>query len=72
MDRRWDTEKVSHNQKTSQRGVRDGHGKRAVESTGKRAREGDPKGWSTVLVTALCSVLRKPVPRGHSMLHSPS
>jgi hypothetical protein len=35
-------------------------------------REGDPKGWSTVLVTALGSVLRKPIPRGHSMPHSPS
>jgi hypothetical protein len=28
-------------------------------------REGDPKGWSTVLVTALGRVLGKPVPCGH-------
>jgi hypothetical protein len=30
-------------------------------------REGDPKGWHTVLVTVLGSVLGKPVPRSHSL-----
>jgi hypothetical protein len=28
-------------------------------------REGDPKGWSTVLITALGSVLGKPATCGH-------
>jgi hypothetical protein len=36
--------------------------------TGKR-RDGDPKGWSTVLVTALGSVLGEPVPCGNSCPH---
>jgi hypothetical protein len=31
----------------------------------EREREGDPKGWSMVLITTLGSVLGKPVPRGH-------
>jgi hypothetical protein len=31
----------------------------------KQRGEGDPKGWSTVLVTSLGSVLGKPVARGH-------
>jgi hypothetical protein len=30
-------------------------------------REGDPKGWCTVLLMALGSLLGYPVPRGHSV-----
>jgi hypothetical protein len=32
----------------------------------QEVRRGDPKGWSEVLVTALGSVLGKPVTRDHS------
>ena len=35
---------------------------RLISST---TREGDPKGWSTVLITAL-GIWENPVPRGHS------
>jgi hypothetical protein len=43
----------------------------SIAGSGGYIREGDPKGWSTVVITVLDS-WEKPVPRGHSMPYSPS